>query len=89
MSGCRLLAAAARCLEECDPAAKVALTHETAARIDTGELRRDALGTHSPVAHPGRPARPVLVAPRELAQRGLDQAEGRAALVHALSLIHI
>lgn len=36
---------------------------------------------------PGRPARPALVAPRELKQRGLGTAHGRAALVHAVTHI--
>lgn len=36
---------------------------------------------------PGRPARPVLVSPREVPYRGLGSAEGRAALVHAVAHI--
>ncbi|NCT68297.1 MAG: ferritin-like domain-containing protein, partial [Rhodanobacteraceae bacterium] len=41
----------------------------------------------APIAAPGRPARPRLVAPRQLAQRGLGTPEGRAALVHAVAHI--
>ena len=36
---------------------------------------------------PGRPARPELVAPRQLAKRALTNAEGRAALIHAVAHI--
>jgi uncharacterized ferritin-like protein (DUF455 family) len=36
---------------------------------------------------PGRPARPLLVAPRQLRQRKLNSPEGRAILVHALAHI--
>jgi uncharacterized ferritin-like protein (DUF455 family) len=89
VSACALLTAASRCLEEADPAAKVALTHTTARRIGCGELRRAATGTHRPAEEPGRPMRPALVAPRELAPRGLDQPQGRAALVHAVAHIEL
>lgn len=36
---------------------------------------------------PGRPARPLLVAPREVPRRGLGSLAGRAALVHAVAHI--
>jgi|GEM_PF-526122 len=36
---------------------------------------------------PGRPPRPELVAPRRLAKRALTNAEGRAALIHAVAHI--
>lgn len=36
---------------------------------------------------PGRPARPALVAPREVPSRGLGSREGRIALVHAVAHI--
>lgn len=39
------------------------------------------------IAVPGRPDRPLLVAPRELRQRRLTTPEGRAVLVHALAHI--
>ncbi len=38
-------------------------------------------------AIPGRPARPQLVAPREVKRRSMNTIEGRAALIH--SLVHI
>ena len=36
---------------------------------------------------PGRPARPLLVSPKEVPQRSLGNVEGRAALIHALAHI--
>ncbi len=36
---------------------------------------------------PGRPARPALVAPRDVKQRSMASIEGRAALIHALAHI--
>lgn len=87
MTACALLTAAAGCLAEPDPAAKVAGTRATAARVLSGELVRGPAGGHQPVALPGRPQQPVLVAPRELHQRGLDRPDGRAALIHAVAHI--
>ena len=40
-----------------------------------------------PIGQPGRPARPFLVAPRELPRRKLTSPEGHAALIH--SICHI
>jgi uncharacterized ferritin-like protein (DUF455 family) len=84
-----LFAAAQRCLSATDPDAKFALTRSTAADFRAGKLVA-AASSKVPVqgiSDPGRPARPNLVAPRELAQRGLGSAEGRAALVHAIAHI--
>lgn len=36
---------------------------------------------------PGRPARPLMVSPKEVPQRSLGNVEGRAALIHALAHI--
>ena len=40
-----------------------------------------------PVLVPGRPAKPTLVAPRDLVRRRLGSTKGRAALIHAI--VHI
>ena len=42
-----------------------------------------------PTPLPGRPARPELIPPSQLAQRGLGTREGRAALIHALAHIEL
>jgi uncharacterized ferritin-like protein (DUF455 family) len=83
-----LFARAWECLELDDPARKVAATASAAAEYAAGGLRIDsAAGPPSPIAAPGRPARPQLVAPRGLPQRGLGSPGGRAALVHAVAHI--
>ncbi len=68
-----------------DPAAKVAAVR----RLQEAFLRGDAICTETTAAVaipvPGRPDRPELVAPRELAARGLGSADGRAALIHAVA----
>ena len=83
-----LFEAAAQCLACSEPAAKLALTQTCAAAIVAGDLAV-AVASAEPasIGTPGRPLRPHLVAPRQLAQRGLGTAEGRAALVHAVAHI--
>ena len=39
------------------------------------------------IGQPGRPARPRLVAPKDLARRSLGTERGRAALIHAITHI--
>jgi len=80
---------AARCVDSTTVAHKLALTAEVAALFDAGETFTDAESSAPilPIAAPGRPARPRLVAPRELPRRGLASEEGRAALVHAVAHI--
>ena len=80
---------ARRCLDCGDVAGKLALTRETAERFAAGGLHVDvdAAAPIEPIGAPGRPPLPRLVPPRQLAQRGLGSAEGRAALVHAVAHI--
>lgn len=80
--------AAKRCLDATDPAEKLRLTHATWRALLAGELRADpASPPPVPIGAPGRPARPQLVNARQVPQRGLGSAEGRAALVHAVAHI--
>ncbi|NCT68933.1 MAG: DUF455 domain-containing protein, partial [Rhodanobacteraceae bacterium] len=58
-----LFDAAARCLACTDPTEKLALTRATAAALAAGALQvPDAAPPPAPIAAPGRPARPRLVA---------------------------
>jgi len=96
-----LFETAARCLAEPDPDAKVRCTREAAARHRAGERRfhgdpdrasspppGEGQGEGiSPIGDPGRPARPPLVAPRDLPKRGFHTVAGRAALIHAVAHI--
>lgn len=83
-----LHAAAKRCLDATDPAEKLRLTRETWQGFLAGELRADlASPPPEPIGAPGRPVKPQLVNARQVPQRGLGSAEGRAALVHAVAHI--
>lgn len=73
-----------RCLLEPDPARKVSMAGTTRDAWLAGQL---SLGETTPVMtlmEPGRPVKPELVAPRELARRSMHSPVGRAALIHAL-----
>ena len=70
-----------------DPAAKIAAARALHAAWQAGVIDRGSESVPVAIPVPGRPERPVLVAPRELSQRGLGTAEGRAALVHAVAHI--
>ena len=73
-------------LAESDPATKceavAALWEREAAGFDLTDFVAP-----QDVAEPGRPPRPVLVAPVQLPRRGLGGEAGRAALVHAIAHI--
>ena len=71
------------CLQQADPDQKrhcveelVAAWHDKALNLEAAELQ--------PIGEPGRPARPRLVAPRELPRRKLTTPQGHAALIHAI-----
>jgi len=82
-----LRAAARQCLAIAEPTAKCALTAEVAAAWAAGGLRLDARAPAPALPPPGRPAKPELVLPRALKQRGLGSREGRAAFIHAIAHI--
>ncbi|MGV8940908.1 MAG: ferritin-like domain-containing protein [Lysobacter sp.] len=83
-----LFEAARGCLDADTPDGKVEATVAAAGAFARGVLTV-ADGTPAPelIAMPGRPARPRLVHPRELPQRGLGSEGGRAAFVHAIAHI--
>jgi uncharacterized ferritin-like protein (DUF455 family) len=77
-----LRVAALHALALCDPIQKVNATQRL--------LHHDAPYASpkpSEITVPGRPVRPVLVSPRELAHRSLGTPLGRATLVHAIAHI--
>lgn len=85
MSG--LFAAVREALAEADPWKKCELV------ATLQQCSSDAASLLAPdetpvvVPQPGRPKTPELVHPRELPQRGLGTAEGRAAMIHAVAHI--
>lgn len=82
--------AAAHCLALRDPATKVGDTRAAFAAFSQGMLPL-APETQWPVipdvAAVGRPDRPHLVRPRQVASRGLGSSAGRAAFLHAIAHI--
>lgn len=71
-----------------NPMHKAEGTRQLAADWATGKLSLDpaaTLNTHATI--PGRPEKPELIAPRLVKRRSLQTAEGRAALIHALTHI--
>ena len=83
-----LFEAAQLCIECAEPAKKVAMTREAFDALCDGRLTlRDDGAQPGSIDAPGRPAKPRLVMPRDVPQRGLGSIEGRAALVHAVAHI--
>ncbi len=80
--------AAQACLDACDPAEKIELTQSAASAFAAGKSVSDD-GALAPdaIKPAGRPQRPSLVHPRNVAHRGLGSVEGRAAFVHAIAHI--
>ena len=83
-----LFAAARGCLDAATPDAKLAATFAAAEAFARGALSiPDDAPPPEPIRMPGRPARPALVSTRDLPQRGLGSAAGRAGFVHAITHI--
>ena len=82
-----LFSSALRCLRCKDPLQKCQWTEDACVALGKGELHLTSEPLPLPIDTPGRPARPRLVAPRDLAQRKLGSREGRASLLHALAHI--
>jgi uncharacterized ferritin-like protein (DUF455 family) len=70
-----------------DPAAKSAAAIALWSRLGAGSLTCDAARSLEAGTEPGRPARPVLVAPARVPHRGLGKPAGRVALLHAVAHI--
>ncbi|MGI8561926.1 MAG: ferritin-like domain-containing protein [Luteimonas sp.] len=80
--------AAHACLAAGDPDDKLAATFAAADAYANRALKVDAAAPPpDAIRMPGRPRRPALVHPRDLARRGLGTSEGRAAFIHAIAHI--
>jgi len=82
-----LLVLARGCLEAGQPVEKVARTRAAAGLCANGGCTVPLADTPVVVLAPGRPARPALVHPAQLAPRKPGTRAGRAALLHALAHI--
>ena len=74
------------CLVSCHPDDKIARTRHTVSLWQQHRLDLTA-GSSLPVTVPGRPPRPLLVAPQQLERRRPSTLKGRACLLHALAHI--
>ena len=83
-----LYQAAKICLAASDPLEKVALTQKFAEQFFCGELVVDKTDDLvESIKAPGRPDKPVLIAPKNLPKRGMGTTEGRACFLHAITHI--
>ena len=82
-----LYAAAERCLRCADVPQKLALARALAVDWRDDRLRRDDPPDPADLTEAGRPPRPELVAPADLAQRRIGTPRGHAALIHAVAHI--
>ncbi|MDO9283237.1 MAG: ferritin-like domain-containing protein [Methylotenera sp.] len=75
-------------LAETDPAVKSSAVTALASAWQRGEITLSADKVIVPIANiPGRPEKPILIAPLLVKRRAMNTVEGRAALVHALAHI--
>jgi uncharacterized ferritin-like protein (DUF455 family) len=82
-----LLGLAVHVLATADPAAKATASHRAAEAWRAGSL---AIGSAQPPDRPARPARPPLLAPREMPKRKAGgNATKRVALLHSLAHIEL
>lgn len=73
-----------------DLARKVALAKQCASAWHHRRLSLGCASIHQPMpSDPGRPARPVLLAPRHMAKRSARGQRGRVALLHSLTHIEL
>ncbi|MBI5164598.1 MAG: ferritin-like domain-containing protein [Magnetospirillum sp.] len=82
-----LSAAAVAVLSAAQPAEKCRLTRAFAADWFSGAIT--ALGDTLPPPRPARPARPLLLPPREMPKRSYGGDKGRIGLIHALAHIEL
>lgn len=71
------------------PADKVRWSQTAYALWKAGGLPLHNAGAQSMSDRPGRPAAPLLAAPRDVPKRGFDSAKGRIALLHAVAHIEL
>ncbi len=82
-----LFTAAEQCLAACEIEDKLRLTQQYAQAWRDDQLSFDSNSKPKPIAEPGHPAKPELVAPGNVPKRGLGTEEGRAAMLHAVTHI--
>ncbi len=76
-----------QCLHEGDPQRKQLRTLELVENWQAAKICPQERGRLVPVDSPGRPLKPLLVAPKALPRRSIHSSHGLAALVHAIAHI--
>jgi uncharacterized ferritin-like protein (DUF455 family) len=82
-----LFDAAENCLMACAIEEKLRLTAQTTQAWRDGLLTLTSCDEAEPIREPGRPDKPVLVAPGDVPKRRMSTHEGLAALIHAITHI--
>lgn len=77
----------AECLDACEPARKVHLTQALYQDWCNDHLEIDRAFKPATIGEVGRPEKPLLVAPRDVARRNMNTDEGRLVLCHAVAHI--
>ena len=75
------------CLRCSDPLQKCNAVFRFVEQVDKGALGFAPTPAIDQMGHPGRPTRPRLVAPKNVASRSLATEQGRAAFIHAITHI--
>ena len=75
------------CLLLSQPEIKCAAVFQLQTRFDKETLNVSKTDEIKSIVTPGRPEKPKLVSPREVARRNLATEEGRIALIHAIAHI--
>ena len=75
------------CISCSDPIEKCNLTHMLANDWNSQQLILDDSDSVEPIEQPGRPEKPHLVHPRDVAKRSVHTENGRIILAHALAHI--
>lgn len=82
-----LFDAAAQCLAACQIEEKLRLTQQTVLAWNRGLLSFVSPDDPEPIGEPGRPEKPILIAPSDVPKRRLGTQEGLVALIHAVAHI--
>lgn len=76
-----------KCLSESNLDKKLSLSTETAEIILDGHIEIKSSIVEIELISPGRPEKPVLIAPKDLPRRNIQTIEGRAAMIHSFAHI--
>ncbi len=76
-----------KCLSESDLNEKLSLSTEISEIILDGHIEIKSSKEKVGLISPGRPEKPVLIAPKDLPKRNIGTTEGKAAMIHSFTHI--